>query len=75
MFFQGSNVFANFSKTLASRVSKKDSIPFVAGLIGAFVLLPKMAYDEADFPVSCSKFCPQVLPYKLSYTKVQTDTE
>jgi hypothetical protein len=45
------SVFSGLGSTLAKQFGKRDAVPFLAGAIGAFILLPKFAYDESNYAV------------------------
>ena len=46
------SVWSGIGSTLGKQFAKRDALPFLAGAIGAFVLLPKFAYDESMYAVS-----------------------
>ena len=48
---QNMSVFSGLGSTLAKQFGKRDAVPFLAGAIGAFILLPKFAYDESNYAV------------------------
>ena len=42
------SIWSGLGSTLGRQFGKRDAIPFLAGAVGAFVLLPKFAYSEED---------------------------
>jgi hypothetical protein len=46
------SIWSGIGSTLGKQFAKRDAIPFLGGAIGAFLLLPKFAYDESNYAVS-----------------------
>ena len=45
------SIWSGIGSTLGKQFAKRDAIPFLGGAIGAFLLLPKFAYDESNYAV------------------------
>ena len=45
------SIWSGIGSTLGKQFAKRDAVPFLAGAIGAFLLLPKFAYDESNYAV------------------------
>lgn len=55
--------FSGLGATLAKEAGRSESAPFVYGIFGAFLLLPKFAYDDEDLKKSywIKQYSPEVL--------------
>jgi len=58
------SIWSGLGSTLGRQFGKRDAIPFLAGAVGALVLLPKFAYSEDDFATSywIKQYRPELLP-------------
>ena len=52
------SIWSGIGATLGKQFAKRDAIPFLGGAIGAFLLLPKFAYDESNYAVSPKELFP-----------------
>ena len=61
--------FSGLGATLAKEAGRSESAPFVYGIFGAFLLLPKFAYDESNYAESywIKQYRPELLPQTESH--------